>query len=193
MFASDREGFIEKNQTGVMAKYCQRCNQHLDLHGHKRLIGGGTVRSCPVEALAAVDERRKVTQETPARQLESPEVWQTPLHTSPPPPMATPYGTDYTSHNESYIRSKKCAEPTVQTHLGGSSCAVVAGEFLPEPHLPVHIAGRNALKPNGHLSGAAAVSQFDELEVLNAKAHHSQSRALGLHGSSMSGGGLIPK
>jgi hypothetical protein len=195
MFGDGGEGFLEKNSTGIMAKYCQRCNQHLDLHGFRRVIGatGGSIRSCPETALADVAERQRFAathsseETTPLPQRSpDPREW---MQYTPAPCETAPYGSDRSAIPEDpYRRVRRMGERTPGNHLDGSSCTVVndkdANNFI-----PVHIAGRGVAAPQNHLHGASALSDFNELDAWKrpgSKVHPSQV-------SSMSGGGLVPR
>lgn len=191
MFEDGGEGFLEKNSTGVMAKYCQRCNQHLELHGFRRGVGakGGSIRSCPEAALADVQRRATAVapdeghDATPTQQ-RSPDP-RSYVHT-PAPSTTAPYGSDHTAmHDDAYVRVRKVGDLTPANHLGGTACTVVEDAFAND-FIPVHITTR---APQDHLHGAAAHSDFNELEAWKTpgtKTHKSQL-------SSMVGGGLVPR
>lgn len=186
MFADDPRGFVPKNSHGVMEKYCANCHQHLDRHGFRKVPGalGGSVRSCPETCTVKVP----VVQES-VREV-SPEAYHAAV--APMTPMPAPYGTEYTeAPAESYVRVRKVSAMTPTGHLGGSSCTVVND---PRAHdfIPVHISGRgHHSAPKNHLVGAAAHSEFDELEELNK--HAAAHKPGPSHLSHLKGSGLIPQ
>jgi hypothetical protein len=181
------DGFLEKNSTGVMAKYCQRCHQHLDLHGFRRGVGAGnsSIRSCPEVAPLASSRSSQLDFGSPTPVPErSPDRQQ--FHT-PAPSSTAPFGNDHTSALESdrYVRVRKVGELTPANHLEGTSCTVVLDEDA-DNFIPLHIAAK---APQDNLHGAAAQSNFNELDSWKrpgSKIHPSQV-------SQMTGGGLVPR
>ncbi|CUF99504.1 Hypothetical protein, putative [Bodo saltans] len=181
------DGFLEKNSAGVMAKYCQRCHQHLDLHGFRRGVGAGnsSIRSCPDVAPLASSRSSQLGSEHHTPVVERPPD----VHFYTPSPSSTaPFGTDNTSathRSDSYVRVRKVGELTPANHLEGTSCTVVLDENA-DNFIPLHIAGK---APHDNLHGAAAQSNFNELDAWKrpgSKVHPSQV-------SQMTGGGLVPR
>lgn len=205
-----------------MARYCSRCNEHIDLHGHKRIVGsrGGMARSCRPQALSAAAAAVNVNESTsalysaaaltpeakPATSCDSSSV--APHHLLSSVASSAPYGNDFTALNEScdglevdhsntssaYVRVRKAGAAAPTGHMAGSSCEVVHDPQA-DDFIPIHISGRGQYSvPRGNLVGAGVQSQYNELAAL-VQPNTSTSRfGQGIaHRSSLAGGSLLPK
>lgn len=204
MSVEDAGCFVPKNSQGVMARYCMQCNEHIDLHGHKRLIRG-MARSCRPEALTkAASTARSVGSENVQSTPEQVSVQREAVAYTPAVSTA-PFGTDFTSSQSvmsvdrcddaNFVRIRKAGLAAPQNHLGGSSCEVVhdpdADDFL-----PIHISGRGGcIPPKGNLSGAAVHSQFNELQAVVQPNSNGLRFASGhvAQQNHLYGGSLVPK
>jgi hypothetical protein len=135
LFPKPDEGFEPKATEGVLAKYCARCGQHLDLHGTIWKTAEGSLRTC----VAPVHH-----QSVPSAYVEE-IIEVAPSNRAVPNP---PFGTDLNAATPGHVHTGRriVNQPTT---TGGTRAGVVADVAR---ETKVHHSRRY---DHGHLHGAA--------------------------------------